>query len=107
MKCIFTILLQIQHENNFLPTTKHRQDIVRRFPGICLHDCFIYRLNFVFQKCLERRRHLDSGRQSEKPRILRVTGAKQNARKLLCTDLVNTKTFYLWSLPLGEVRFCK
>ena len=90
VKCIFTLLLQIQHENNFLPTTKHRQDRVRRFPGICLYDCFIYRLNFVFQKCLERRRHLDSGRQSEKPRILRVTGAKDNARKLLFSDLVNT-----------------
>ena len=23
VKCIFTILLQIQHENNFLPTSKH------------------------------------------------------------------------------------
>ena len=25
VKCIFTILLQIQHENNFLPTRNHRQ----------------------------------------------------------------------------------
>ena len=33
-KCIFTILLQIQHENNFLPTSKHRQAKVCRFRGI-------------------------------------------------------------------------
>ena len=25
VKCIFTILLQIQSENNFLPTSKHQQ----------------------------------------------------------------------------------
>ena len=31
VKCIFTILLQIQHENNFLPTSKHRQGKVRIF----------------------------------------------------------------------------
>ena len=30
---------------------------------------------------------------SENPRIFRVTGANQNARKLLFTDLANTKTF--------------
>ena len=32
---------------------------------------------------------------SEYPRIFRVTGANQNARKLLSTDLVNTNKFYL------------
>ena len=48
----FTILLQIQHENNFLPTYKHRQAKVSRFLGICLYDCFIYGSNFVFRKCL-------------------------------------------------------
>ena len=32
---------------------------------------------------------------SEYPRIFQVTGANQNARKLLSTDLVNTKTKYL------------
>ena len=32
----FTILLQIQHENNFLPTSKHRQAKVRRLLVICL-----------------------------------------------------------------------
>ena len=48
VKCIFTILLQIQQENNFLCC----------FLGICLYDCFIYRSNFVFRKFLETRRHL-------------------------------------------------
>ena len=56
----FTILLQIQHENNFLPTSEHRQAKVRRFLGICLYDCFIYSSN----KCLETRRHLGSGRKT-------------------------------------------
>ena len=56
----FTILLQIQHENNFLPTSKHQQAIVCRFLGVCLYECFIYRSNFVFRKCHEARRHLDS-----------------------------------------------
>ena len=32
---------------------------------------------------------------SEYPRIFQVTGANQNARKLLSTDLVNTKMLYL------------
>ena len=53
-----TILLQVQHENNFLPSTsEHQQSKVRPFLGICLHDCFIYRSNLVFQNCLETRHH--------------------------------------------------
>ena len=64
-KVHFTILLQIQHENNFLSTSKnHGQAKVRRFLGICLHECFIYRSNFVFPKCLETRHHLGSGRKT-------------------------------------------
>ena len=46
VKCIFTILLQIMQGNNFLPTSKHLQVEVRRFLGICLCDCFIYRSTF-------------------------------------------------------------
>ena len=42
VKCILAILLQIQHENNFLRTSKHRQANVRRFLGIYLYDCFKY-----------------------------------------------------------------
>ena len=60
----FTILLQIQHENNFLPTSEHREAKIRPFLGIRLYDCFIYRTNFVFRKCLETRRHLGSGRKT-------------------------------------------
>ena len=33
--------------------------------------------------------------QRKYPRIFQVTGANQNARKLLSTDLVNTKLFYM------------
>ena len=61
-KCIFTILLQIQHENNFLPIPVDTDKA--KFLGICLYDFFIYRSNFVFQKCLEKRRHLGSGHKT-------------------------------------------
>ena len=57
-------LLQIQNDNNFLPTSKHRQAKVRRCLGICWHDCFIYRSNVVFRKCLETRSHLGAGRKT-------------------------------------------
>ena len=60
----FTILLQIEHENNFLPTSENQQAKVGRFLRICLCDCFIHRTNFVFQKCLEMTRHLGSGRKT-------------------------------------------
>ena len=52
VECIFTILLQTQHENNFLPTNKHQQAKVNSFLGICLYHCFIYLSHFVFRKCL-------------------------------------------------------
>ena len=45
-----TILLQIQHENHFLPTSKHRQAKVSHFLGICPYDFFIYHSNVAFQK---------------------------------------------------------
>ena len=54
------ILLQIQQENNFLPTSTHLQAKVRRFLGICLYDCSIYSSN----KCLETSCHLGSGRKT-------------------------------------------
>ena len=89
---VFTILLQIHHENNFLPTSVHQQAKVRRFLGICLFDCFIYRSNFVFPKCLETRSHLGSGRKTVNSQgYSELPGANQNARKLLLTGLVNTK----------------
>ena len=45
-------------------TSRNRQGKVSRFLGICLYDCFIYRSNFVFRKCLEARRHLSSGHKT-------------------------------------------
>ena len=60
----FTILVQIQHQNHLLPTSKYWQAKVRGFLGICLYDCFIYRSNFVFRKCFETRRHIGSGRKT-------------------------------------------
>ena len=66
VKWFLRLLLQIQHENNFLPTSNHRQAKVRHFSGISLYDCFIYRWNSVFRKCLETRRHLGSGRKTVK-----------------------------------------
>ena len=39
--CYFAV--NIQQENNFLPSSKHRQAEVFPFLGFCLYDCFIYR----------------------------------------------------------------
>ena len=62
-------LLQIQHDNNFLPTSKHQEAKVRRFLGklawyLLVRLRFIYRSNVVFRKCLETRSHLGSGRKT-------------------------------------------
>ena len=54
-------------------------------------------LNFFFWNFRETRRHFSLRSQNSKyPRIFRVTGANQNARKLLSTDFVNTKNIYHW-----------
>ena len=51
--------------------------------------------NFFFRNFHEMTRHFSLHLQnSEYPRIFRVTGANQNARKLLSTDLVNTNIDY-------------
>ena len=42
---------------------------------------------------------------SEKPRIFRVTGANRIARKLLFSDLVNTKKLFRWILLGVETLF--
>ena len=48
--------------------------------------------NFFFSNFRETTRHFSLRSQnSEYPRIFQVTGANQIARKLLSTDLVNTK----------------
>ena len=56
----FMILLQIRQENYLLPTSKHPQAKVRRFLGIFLYNCFIYRSN----KCLKTRLHPGSDRKT-------------------------------------------
>ena len=54
----FTILLQIQRENNFLPTSEHRQAKLK-------FVVFLYRTNVIFQKiCIERRCHFGSIRKA-------------------------------------------
>ena len=83
------ILLQIQHANNLLPNNEHRQVKVRRFLGICLYDCFIYRANLVFRKCLETRRRLGSGRKT-----VNSQGYSELREPIKMCDLVNTKGVY-------------
>ena len=63
----FTILLQIQHENNFLPTSEHRQAKLKFvvFLVFAFYDCFMYRTNVIFQKIrIETRRHFGSIRKT-------------------------------------------
>ena len=44
----------------YLPVNTDKPKVV----AFCLYDCFIYRSNFVFRKCLGKRRHLDFGRKT-------------------------------------------
>ena len=53
---------------------------------------FINGHNFFFWNFRETTRHFSLSSQNEYPRIFQVTRANQNARKLLSTDLVNTKS---------------
>ena len=50
VKWLLRLLLQIQHENNFLITNKHQQAKVRHFSGISFYDYFIKSLKFHLQK---------------------------------------------------------
>ena len=59
-----------------------------------IKKCFF---NFFFWNFCERARNFSLRSQnSEYPWIFRVTGANQNARKLLSTDLVNTNNNYYY-----------
>ena len=81
--------------NSFIPTSEHRQGKVRRFFGFCLYDCFIYRSNFVFRKCLETRRHLGSGRKQWTAKDIPSYGILQSqSAKIAIHWLVNTQTEY-------------
>ena len=87
IKCIFTIFLQIQPENNFLPTSKHRQARVRRFlVFICTTASFIaqilsskYVLKWDAILALDTKQWIGKDIPS-------------NAQKLLFADLVNSHT---------------
>ena len=69
-------------------------------------SCFsIYQIRWIKKCCFkfffwnfrETTRHFSLRTQnSECPRIFRVKGANQNARKLLSTDLVNTNYYYYY-----------
>ena len=54
-------------------------------------------LQFLLLKFSQMTQHFSLlSQNSEYPRIFRVTGANQNARKLLSTDLVNTNNNYYY-----------
>ena len=57
----FTILLQIQHENNFLPTNKCRQAKVRHFLGIAFMTVSIITQILSSKNVSASRCHLGSG----------------------------------------------
>ena len=88
----FTILLQIQQENNFSTSqwtpTSQSSSLSWYFFVQLLHLSLKFRLPKMSRN--ETPSWLRS-ENSEQPRIFRVTGANQNAPNLLFTDLVNTK----------------
>ena len=62
---MFTILLQTQHENNFLHTSKYRQAKGCRFRGICRTTAsFIAQISSSENVSARARRHLGSGRKT-------------------------------------------
>ena len=96
VKCIFTLLLQIQHENNFLLTSKQWQAKGLRCLGICLYNCF----NFVYRKYLETRRHLGSGLKSEKSQGYSELQEPIKTHEIGITDLVNTN-YYCYYIQIA------
>jgi len=81
------ILMQIQHDNNFLPTSKHRQAKVSCFLGICFYECFIYFAQISSsENGLETRCHLRSGRKNSDSELREPI---KTGEKMLFTDLVS------------------
>ena len=87
------IFLQIQWENFFLPTSKHRE---AKFVSFLVFVGAADSFTAIHLSKLSRNEKPFSipSKNSEYPRIFRVKGANQNARKLLSTDLVNTNAGY-------------
>ena len=87
--CPFTILLQIQHENNFLPTSKHRQaNFVAFLIFVCTTASFFAQIS-SYENVLKR----DAILAPVAKGIPSYRSQSEKARKLLFTDLVNTKIF--------------
>ena len=85
----FTILLQIQHENNFLPTSKHRQaNFVAFLIFVCTTASFFAQIS-SYENVLKR----DAILAPVAKGIPSYRSQSEKAQKLLFTDLVNTKIF--------------
>ena len=85
----FTILLQIQHENNFLPTSKHRQaNFVAFLIFVCTTASFFAQISSS-ENVLKR----DAILAPVAKGMPSYRNQSENAQKLLFTDLVNTKIF--------------
>ena len=85
-------------------TTRTLKLVWNLLSGISLYDWALHlSLNFRLSKMSwnEKPSWLRS-QNSEKPRIFQVTGANQNARKLLFTDWVNTKSWYTYLLSFNR-----
>ena len=78
----FYVFVANSAENNFLPISENREAKVHPFLGICLYECFIYRSNFVFRKCLETRRHLGSGRKTVNSQDIPTYGSQSTRAKI-------------------------
>ena len=87
------ILLQIQRENFFFyrPVNSEKPNFVSFLVFVGAAASFTAKIS-PFETVAKREAILNPVPNSEYPRIFRVTGASQNARKLLSTDLVNTNT---------------
>ena len=98
----------------FYPISEHREAKVRRFLGICLYDCFIYRTNLQISSSgnvLERdailapvakqwiAKDIPSYGSQSKRAISRSWVAYQSARKTLTTVLLE------WFSPFATFRF--
>ena len=93
----FTILLQIQYENNFLPTSGHRQTkFVAFLVFVCTNALLIVQISS--SENVSKRDAINGSCRKT------VTGANRNTRKLLFTDLVNTNVNYLTQERLVNPR---
>ena len=86
----FYQLWQIQHENNFLVNTD-KPKFVAFLVFVCTTALFIAQISSFPKMSRKETPSWLRSQNNEEQRIFRVRGAIQYARKLLVTDLVNTK----------------